>query len=247
MKLHVGQAALRGDISRYARRFDLLELRAEPGKLPRPKQLRQWSERVPERFVFSVMLPRIVGTLDAQPGFDDALAQSLASAEALSARWIVLQTPHSVMPSSRTRRRLRELFERLPREQRRLGWEPRGVWEEEEAEELAQELEVCLVRDLTRLPPPPGDAAYTRVLALGENTRVRAGAVERLSENLADFAEAFVVIEGEGAPRAAILLRELVGSTEFAGEEGEADDDEFPEDDLEQDGADEVEDDEDDT
>ncbi|HEY6556496.1 MAG TPA: DUF72 domain-containing protein [Polyangiaceae bacterium] len=225
MQLHVGQAALRGDIARYARRFDLLELRAEPGKLPRAKQLREWAKAVPENFVFSIMLPRVVGTLEPQPALDSALEQALSSADALAAGWLVLQTPASVRPNSRTRRRLAELFARLPRDTRRLAWEPRGIWEEDESEQLAAELGVCLVRDLSRQPPAAGSAAYCRLIALGEASRVRMGAVERVFENLAEFDEALVVIEGEGAVRAAQTLRQLAGELSAAIEDDEDDED----------------------
>jgi uncharacterized protein YecE (DUF72 family) len=234
MQLHVGQAALRGDIARYAQRFDLLELRAEPGKLPRAKVLREWAKAVPENFVFSLMLPRIVGTLDAQPALDAALEQALSSADALSAGWLVLQTPASVTPNSRTRRRLAELLERLPRDKRRVAWDPRGIWEEEETEQLAEELGVCLVRDLSRQPPAPGNAAYCRLVALGEATRVRMGAVEQVFENLSDFEEALVVIEGEGAVRAAQTLRQLAGELSAVLEDDDDDEDDDADDEFEE-------------
>ncbi len=53
MWLHIGQSALYGDISRYAQRFNLLELRAEPGRLPKPATLKRWLSAVPEGFRFS--------------------------------------------------------------------------------------------------------------------------------------------------------------------------------------------------
>ena len=159
MQLHVGQATLRGDIARYARRFDLLELRAEPGKLPKLKLLREWAKSVPEGFVFSVMLPRLVSALEPEAGFEPALESSLAAADALGAGWIVLQTPASVRPSSRSRRRLAELLPRLQREGRRIAWDPRGVWEDDETAQLGEELGVSVVRDLSRQPPAGGDAA----------------------------------------------------------------------------------------
>jgi len=238
MQLHVGQAALRGDIARYARRFDLVELRAEPGKLPRAKQLREWVKTVPENFVFSVMLPRVVGTLEPQPELDSALEQALSSAEALSAGWLVLQTPASVRPNSRTRRRLAELVERLPRNTRRVAWDPRGIWEDEESERLAEELGVSLVRDLSRQPPASGNAAYCRLVALGEASRVRMGAVEQVFENLSEFDEALVVIEGEGAVRAAQVLRQLAGELSAALEDDEDGLDEDEDEDEDEDGDD---------
>lgn len=223
MQLHVGQAALRGDIARYARRFDLLELRAEPGKLPKLKVLREWAKVVPERFVFSVMLPRIVGTLEPQPELEEALGSALSTADALSAKWLVLQTPPTVMPSSRTRKRLAELVQRLAGTKRRVAWDPRGVWQDEETNGLAEELGVVVVRDLTRQEPGLGDTAYCRLVALGEASRVRSGAVERLFENIVNFEDAYVVIEGDGAVRAAQLLRRLAGESEAILEEEDED------------------------
>ncbi len=226
MQLHVGQAALRGDIARYARRFDMVELRAEPGKLPRGKQLAEWARSGPERYVFSVVLPRSVAALDSPSTTQKALEYALDCAKQLNAGWILLQTPPTVMPSARTRKRLQELVEKLTAEGRRVAWDPRGVWQEEETDAIAEELGVCVVRDLSRQPPAPGEVAYCRLQALGEATRVRAGAIEQVCENLAEFAEAFVVIEGEGAPRAAQMLREFAGEMAALAEEDDDTDDE---------------------
>jgi uncharacterized protein YecE (DUF72 family) len=211
MDLHVGQAALRGDIARYAERFDLLELRADPGKLPRAARLRQWKTEVPASFVFSVVLPRVVALLDAKPESEKALADALTAASALGASWLLLQTPPQATPSSRTRRRLAELVERLRRAERRIAWEPHGLWEDRDAEALADQLGVALVRDVSRSAAPEGDAVYARMRALGDAGRVRSSAIERVADEIAGRREAFVVIEGHGALRAARLLRELAG------------------------------------
>lgn len=208
MRLHVGQSALHGDIARYARRFDLLELRAEPGRLPKPATLRRWLTQVPEGFRFSVMLPRVVSSLASGDASEAALDYALDRARALEAAWLVLQTPASVMPGARSPRLLADLVERLAGEWR-IAWEPRGVWEEDEAEELAASLGVHLVRDLTRSEPPSGAVLYTRLLALGEAVELRAAAVESLAERLLGHSEAWVVVEGRGAARADRMLREL--------------------------------------
>lgn len=213
MKLHIGQAALHGDITRYARRFDLLELRAEPKRLPRPQTLRRWVSELPEAFRFSVMLPRRVATLEPGEDYEAALQHTLDRARALSAAWLVLQTPPSVMPGARARRRLTPFVERLDGSWR-IAWEPRGVWEDDEAEQLASALGVHLVRDLTRSEPPAGDVVYTRLLALGEAAELRAAAVEALADRLLGRSEAWVVIEGRGAARAATMLRELCGDAD---------------------------------
>src|SRR5262245_7692528 len=139
MDLYVGQPAILGEITRYAERFDLLELRAEPGRLPRPAKLKAWAETVPERFAFSLMLPRSLAGLDSEKPAEPEVEAFLRSAAAIGARWIVLQTPPSATPSARTRRRLVALLERLPREPWAIAWEPRGLWEDPAAEALAAE------------------------------------------------------------------------------------------------------------
>ncbi len=213
MRLHIGQSALHGDIGRYARRFDLLELRAEPGRLPRPAILRRWRAEVPEGFCFSVMLPRAAASLQPGEARDTALAYALERARALEASWLVLQTPASVMPSVRSRGRLAELVDKLAGSWR-IAWEPRGVWEDDEAEAVAGSLGTHLVRDLTRREPPAGGVIYTRLLALGEASELRSGAVEALADRLIGREEAWVVVEGRGAARAAKMLHELCGTTD---------------------------------
>jgi uncharacterized protein YecE (DUF72 family) len=209
MDLHIGQPGIQGEIARYTQRFDLLELRAEPGQLPRAQKLRAWKKQVPERFVFSVVLPRLVASLETEEVSEAALDSALKTADALQARWLVLQTPPSATPSARTRRRLAALTARLPRSDRQLAWEPRGLWEDPAAEATAGELGLVLVRDVSRSPAPAGKLLYARLRALGDGGRVRASAVERAAEELFNCEEAFVVIEGRGAARAAQLLREL--------------------------------------
>jgi uncharacterized protein YecE (DUF72 family) len=254
MQLHVGQSTLRGDIGRYAERFDLLELRAEPGKLPRAARLRKWLSEVPEGFVFSVVLPQRVGELDPSPEAHALLEQALGTAEVLRAGWIVVQTPASVTPTTRSRERLAALVQKLPRGDRRIAWEPRGVWQDEEAERVSSALGVHLVRDVSRSPAPLGDVIYSRMRGLGHASRVRVSAVERLAERLAGSSESFVIIEGEGAVRGAALLRQLaqdLSGADFSADAG-ADpelDDEIADDELAEGGEDEYafEDDEDDS
>jgi uncharacterized protein YecE (DUF72 family) len=237
MLLHVGQPMLHGDLGRYAQRFDLLELRAEQGKLPRLARLRQWRSQVPENFVFSVVLPQMVSGLETSPEASAAIDLALGAVEALQAAWIVMQTPASVTPSTRSRQRLAALVERLPRDRLRVAWEPRGVWQDDEAERASDTLGVHLVRDVSRSPAPHGNVVYSRMRGLGDASRVRVSAVERVAERLSECEQGFVVIEGEGAVRAAALLRQLVveGAAEgfVGGDDLEADEDVSEQDDEE--------------
>ena len=205
MQLFVGKNNLEGDIARYATRFNLLELRADATNLPRGARLADWKKRVPAEFAFSIVLPRALGLFESSTL---ELGRTLELAEALSAKWLLLQTPSSVGPSARMRERLSKLFEAVAHDTRRIAWESRGVWEDEQIEAFAAEHAVHVVRDVSRTAPPEGECVYTRLLALGEGVQVRASVAEHLAELLSDREEAFVVIEGHGAEHAAKLLRQ---------------------------------------
>jgi uncharacterized protein YecE (DUF72 family) len=205
MQLFVGRNTFEGDIARYASRLNLLEQRADATNLPRGARLADWKKRVPADFAFSVVLPRNVGLFESS-SLD--LGRSLELAEALSAKWLLLQTPSSVGPSTRMRDRLSNLFKTVAHETRRIAWESRGVWEDAQIEEFAAQHAVHVVRDATRSAPPAGDCVYTRLLALGDGVQVRSSVASHLAGVLADREEAFVVIEGHGAENAAKLLRE---------------------------------------
>jgi len=205
MQLFVGRHNLEGDIARYASRFNLLEVRADATNLPRGARLADWRKRVPAEFAFSVVLPRSVGQFESS-SFD--LGRSLELADALSAKWLLLQSPSSVGPSARMRERLSKLFEAVTHADRRIAWESRGVWEDEQIEEFAAEHGVTVVRDVTRAEPPLGDCVYTRLLALGDGVQLRASAASHIAEAIAGREEAFVVIEGHGAETVAKALRQ---------------------------------------
>ncbi|HOU94925.1 MAG TPA: DUF72 domain-containing protein, partial [Polyangiaceae bacterium] len=83
MELRVGSTGFRGPIERYAGKLDLLELRAEPGVLPRSSTLRAYRRAVPAGFEFSVLLPRVVGELEPGAALETALGRSVEVAEIL--------------------------------------------------------------------------------------------------------------------------------------------------------------------
>jgi len=205
MQLFVGRHNLEGDIARYASRFNMLEVRADATNLPRGAKLADWKKRVPAGFAFSVVLPRRVGQFESS---QIELGRTLEIADALSAKWLLLQTPSAVGPSARMRERLSKLFEAVEHDDRRIAWESRGVWEDDQLEVFAAEHGVTVVRDVTRAEPPLGDCVYTRLLALGDGAQLRSSAATHVAEAIADREEAFVVMEGHGAENAAKLLRQ---------------------------------------
>ena len=204
MQLFVGRHTFEGDIARYATRFNFLEVRADATNLPRGAKLADWRKRVPAAFAFSIVLPRALGLLESSA---IELGRSLELADALSAKWLLLQTPSSVGPSARMRDRLAKVFEAVEHDDRRIAWESRGVWEDDQIEVFAAEHGVTVVRDVSKFEPPLGECVYTRLLALGDGVQVRSSMATHVAEAVADREEAFVVIEGHGAEGAAKLMR----------------------------------------
>jgi uncharacterized protein YecE (DUF72 family) len=185
----------------------LLELEALPGRLPKIGKLEKWPGLVGENFVFSLRLPRSSFGLDASETSTRTDYVNRVS-QALSARFVVVQTPASATPTTRTKDQMTRLLSELGASGATLAWEPHGVWEDEETVRWAEQLGVLLVRDLSRGEPPPGRTVYTRLLALGEGRNTRAGAAQRVSDRVRGLDEAYVVLEGTGTRRAAQLLRQ---------------------------------------
>jgi uncharacterized protein YecE (DUF72 family) len=222
-RVHVGQASLLGGLPRYARVFDFLEVRSDPA-LPSKKALYRMKQEAPEGFTFSLVLDKALSDLSVEPT-PERVAKLREAAEVLGARFILVRTPASVAPSTRTRARLTRLVEALRGAAKSIAWEPRGIWSEEEMLALSNELDLVVVRDLAENDPLPSDVVYTRLLALGRNSRVGSGAIERVSERIEDADEAFVIIEGQGAVNAAKRLKTAgVLEAELDGDEDEDED-----------------------
>jgi uncharacterized protein YecE (DUF72 family) len=200
-RLLVGLPSLQGDIQKYKARFDMVELHPVDASVPRGTTLRKWRKSVPPGFVFSVVLPRVVGELAAGAPLDEALASSLEVAAAVEARCIVLQTPASFRPTAANRKKLAALFERVPPEGVVRCWEPSGIWERDDILATARAAKVVPVLDAAREAPPPGPLVYTRLRALGKSSSLGAAAIERVADRLRGRREVFVIVEGLGAVR----------------------------------------------
>jgi uncharacterized protein YecE (DUF72 family) len=237
--VHVGRPSLEGGIARYAHSFDLLEVAGEAGRHPRRPGLLEWRKSVPERFVFSVVVPSSLSSFVARPDRAELVSHARMVADALEAAWWVVRTPPSVTPSIRTAREMEALVAELASAGRRIAWEPRGVWSDEEMTRAASRFGVHLVQDLAREERAhAGPVVYTRLRALGEGARIGAAAAERVAERLADAEDAYVVVEGAGAGRVRQVLREAAGgSNDDAPESEESLDDEDESDWEEDEGA----------
>jgi hypothetical protein len=227
-------------IARYGKHLNLLEVRLDNGA-PRRRTLEAMKSESPADLVFAVLVPKLLGSLEAEASETDVVG-AIETARALAARWLVVRTPATARPGARTRARLTRLIELLKPAGVPIVWEPSGLLAEAEAEVLAESLGVTLARDPARDDLPEGPVAYGRIQALGAAGRVRSSAIERAADRLAGFEEAYVVIEGDNALRAAKDLRGLLG-IERGGTAADADGED--EDELSDDDDDELDEDDD--
>lgn len=195
-RLHVGLHALPGDIKKYQADLDLVELHPVDASLPAMPGLRRWRKATAPTFVFSVVLPRVVGELGSGKAFEDALAKSLEVATVLEARCIVLQTPAEIRPTAANRKRIAALFARIPPEGTLRFWEPHGMWEREDIIDTARSAGALPVLDVAREEPASGQVLYTRLRSLGGQTTPSAAALERVAKRVHGRREVFVVLEG---------------------------------------------------
>jgi uncharacterized protein YecE (DUF72 family) len=216
---HIGAKDLRGAIAPYAKRFDLLEVRASVDDgvtTPTPATMRRWRKGVPPHFDFAV----VAGPELSRAKLGDAALRELEAArgamDALQARCFVLRTPAEVTPAQVWRDRLARIVERFPRDVVHFAWEPSGVWEMEDAAAQAKAWGVVLVVDPARDPVPPGAIAYVRLRALGETRAFGAAALERVVKAVGPRRDVFAILETDSALVEAKRLRQIVRSAKGA-------------------------------
>jgi uncharacterized protein YecE (DUF72 family) len=178
--------------------------------------LKRWRKAVPPHFAFTVVAGPEVSSLRPGEALDTGLAVATAAADVLEARNILLQTPADVTPSALWRERLARVVEGFRRDVTGLVWEPRGVWEIEDAAVLASKLGLVLAVDAARDLVPRGPVAYSRLRALGETRSFGPSALERVVQAIGARREAFVVFETDGALAECKLLRRLADAPEGA-------------------------------
>ncbi len=198
VRFHIGAKQLRGELSAYAKRFDLLEVTtgADGAKgVATMATLRRWRKAVPPHFEFVAVAGSALSKLVASAALEAELKGLIAAVEALQARTILIPTPMEVTPSKVWRDRMKKLLGRLPRDASQVAWEPRGVWEIEDAAVAAAKWGIVLVVDPTRDPVPAGSVAYARLPAVGETRSYGAAALTRVITAIGDKRDAYVVLE----------------------------------------------------
>ena len=210
-RYHIGARRLESNLAAYAKRFDFLEvpMPARGTPAPTPATLKRWRKQVPPHFDFSVVVGPAASELKPGPELDHDLEAAMQAADALQARCMLVVTPPSVTPAPIWRDRLEKVIARLARDATLVAWEPRGLWEIEDARRVAHKLGVVLVVDPSRDPVPEGLVAYARLRALGETRSFGTTALERVVVAIGARRDAYVVIETQSALAECKLLRRL--------------------------------------
>jgi len=223
-RYHIGAKDLRGTIEAYAKRFDLLEVRLaaadKPKQGPTAATLRKWRKAAPPHFEFVTVLGPALGKVRPSAELDAELAIALEWITILQCRMVLLPTPADVTPSQLSRDRIAKLCDRLPRDVTQVAWEPRGVWEVDDAAVFAKKLGITVVVDPTRDPVPLGPVAYARLRAIGESRSFGPAALERVTKAVGDRREAYVVIDSPTALTECKRLRSLAQRTKVSKEGG---------------------------
>jgi len=211
-RFHIGAKALRSNLGTYAKRFDFLEVKT--GAAPREpaptlSTLRKWRKSVPPHFDFSVVVGPHLSMVKASAALEEDMKTALAAVDALEARCILIQTPADVTPSALWRDRMAKLVARFPRDVTQVIWEPRGVWETEDAAVAARQWGIILAVDAAREPVPAGPIAYIRLRALGETRSFGPAALEKVVDAIGDRRDAYVVFETDSALVESKRLRSL--------------------------------------
>jgi uncharacterized protein YecE (DUF72 family) len=207
-RFHIGAKELQGSLTAYAKRFDLLEVKAD-AKLPAASALRRWRKSVPPHFDFAVIGGAHLSLLKPGAALEADLDLTIAAISALQARCLVLQTPVDVTPGAVSRDRMARLLERLPRDATHVIWEPRGVWEAEDAAAAAKKWGIVLGVDPARDAVPDGPVSYGRLRSLGETRSFGAAALGRIVEKIGERRDAYIVIETSSALTECKELRRL--------------------------------------
>jgi hypothetical protein len=213
---------------RYFEKHGLLELHP-PISFPKASTLARWRAQVPEACEIALAVTR-----RAHAGKDGALRFERPGSRAwvdesvteLRPRFVILFTGPELSTGSRDRALLEAFVKDVQGRGPRVVWQPRGLWEPEQARTVALQVGCELALDLLGAEMLAGTAAlapavapttttglaYGRIEALGTHARLGDGHLRRaLDEALATGAdEVRLVVEAEDALRKASRLATMV-------------------------------------
>lgn len=230
--IHVGCVSASAPTRRMTRVLDFVEIAPRP-PFPRVGTLRRWRHQQAEKLRLALRAPRSAivsarGPLRFDEAMEKRLSWAIDAADALQAFAVVLPTPPDMTPGRRDRQLLERLAERLPRPEDRLWvWQPSGVWQAQEAYQLADALGLVCAFDPLQWPAPQQAEIYAHLLGLGVQARLGEGRLEQVLENVlaAPGRRAYVSLDSQHAVREGQRLKQLaqeaLGTTPLDAHEGD--------------------------
>lgn len=196
MEIKVGTCgwSIRGGRSAYYKVFSCIELQETFYKLPKVETVKAWRGGAPEEFEFIVKAwqgithpvssptwrraggppkwgdPKNFGLLRATKENFKAWEEILKVCESLRSKFVVIQTPPTFNPSPENIEGMRRFLSSVERNTVRLGWEPRGGWNNNPdlVRGICKELSLVHVVDpFRRMPSVESDITYFRLHGIG--------------------------------------------------------------------------------
>lgn len=185
--IRIGCCGFAASRREYYARLELVEVQQTFYQPPRVATAERWRAEAPAGFEFTVKAWQLITHEPSSPTYRrlskpvppdrrdrygffrdteevwSAWEATRAIAAALAAKVILFQTPASFTPSREHKERLRAFMRKIPRDGRLIAFEPRGVWEPEEAAALCADLDLVPAVDPLRTEPPAGRVAYFRL------------------------------------------------------------------------------------
>jgi hypothetical protein len=192
--------------------------------LPRPSTLKKWRNSAPEQARLAFRPPpgawlRALGVpLDC--GGKEAMNWMRDAADALGADALVLETGRHLTPGPRDRERLARLVARLEGSVHRpIVWVPGGLWDSEDAAQLAASIGAICGFDPLEGPAPSGALAYGRVRAIGARARLGEGLLRAIVDVSAESSAAstWIALESEDGMRKARRASEMLAAIDEGG------------------------------
>lgn len=186
--------SVKGGKKAYFNYFKIIELQDTFYKLPKLETAKKWRNMAPKDFVFTLKAWQVITHPPSSPTWRKAglridsktrdkygylkpteenfkaWEQTLEVCKTLDAEVCVFQTPPSFGYSNENQENVENFFSSIKRNNVRLGWEPRGTWNEhlDIVGKLCKKLDLIHIVDVLRREPVyVTDLCYFRLHGLG--------------------------------------------------------------------------------
>ncbi len=204
MKLFAGASLDRPPGPKYTAALPFAELRFR-SPVPKVATLRKWRGTAPEGLATTFIVPHgamvsPAGAFRGGEAEEEAKRWIIDGATAIDARFVLMRTPASLSPGQRDRDRFEAFVDAL-REGgvRDVAWQPRGAWDDVQANRFAERIGVVRAYDPLEDEAPDGPIRYGRLETVGARSRITPGILHDAWANLIDVEaeEVYLAIESD--------------------------------------------------